>query len=630
MSVSDRITYRVTPARPAAHVFAVELLIPDPGTDPLILSLPAWIPGSYMIRDFARNIIAIDALGASGRVPIEKLDKQTWAVTGDGDALRIRYEVYAWELTVRAAHLDRTHGYFNGPSLFLRVHGRDVEPCHVELLPPTDPACDQWRVATSLARATTCAAGAGRWDFGLYRADDYADLIDHPVEMGSFDVIAFRVRDVPHWMAVSGRHRADLTRIAADLVPICEEHAALFGELPIDRYLFLTQVVGEGYGGLEHRFCCSLLCSRDDLPAPRSTVPQPGAGAVPSAAPPAGAGGDYRKFLGLCSHEYFHLWNVKRIRPAAFIEGGLDREVHTRLLWAFEGITSYYDDLALVRSGRIDARGYLELLAETMTKVLRNPGRRHQSVAESSFDAWTKFYKQDENAPNAIVSYYGKGALTALALDLTLRTESDGQHSLDDLMRALWARYGRGGVGVPERGIEALAAELSGLDLEGFFAQALDGTTDLDLPALLAKVGVEMRLRPSHGPKDFGNVAESFTPIAPVSDVGLRLAAGGAGKVAVVLDGRPAQHAGLAAGDHIIAVDGLRADGGDLGKRLRELPLGRPVLVHAFRRDELMTFELTPAAAPADVCELRLDDTAPSVALARRRAWLASVAGADA
>jgi predicted metalloprotease with PDZ domain len=611
------ITYRVTPARPAAHVFAVELIIADPGPEPVTLSLPAWIPGSYMIRDFARNIVSIAAERAGAPVTLTKLDKQTWqAPAGDG-TLVVRWEVYAWELTVRSAHLDRSHGYFNGPSLFLRVHGRDHEPCRVELLPPPDPACGDWSLATSLARD-----GAERWSFGGYRADDYADLIDHPVEMGRFDVIAYKVRDVPHWMAVSGRHRADLTRIAADLAPICEEHAALFGELPADRYLFLTQVVGDGYGGLEHRFSSSLLCSRDDLPAQ----------ALDTTAKPEDtqAQGDYRKFLGLCSHEYFHLWNVKRIRPAAFLDAGLEREVHTRLLWAFEGITSYYDDLALVRSRRIDAKGYLELLAETITKVLRNPGRLRQSVAESSFDAWTKFYKQDENAPNAIVSYYGKGALTALALDLSIRRDTDGRRCLDDVMRALWERYGerpgRAGAGVPERGIEALAAEVTGLDLGDFFAQALDGTEDLDLPGLLATVGVEMRLRPATGPKDFGNVAETFKPIEPVGDVGLRLAPGSEAKVAVVLDGRPAQQAGLAAGDVIIAVDGLRVDGQSAGKRLRGLPIGRAVALHAFRRDELMTFQLTPAPAPADVCELRLIDDAPAAVLERRRAWLASVA----
>ncbi len=625
MPIPSAITYTVTPRRPEAHLFHVELSIPDAGTDPLTLSLPAWIPGSYMIRDFARNIVSMAAADADGPLSIEKLDKQTWRLlprpasdrAETSGALTLTYQLYAWELTVRSAHLDRTHGYFNGPSLFLRVHGRDREPCRVELRAPSDAACAGWRVATSLARDKQRQPDVGRWDFGSFIADDYDDLIDHPVEMGHFDVLAYRVGEVPHWMAVSGKHHGDLVRLAADLGPICAEHAALFGELPADRYLFLTQVVGNGYGGLEHRFSSSLLCSRDDLP---STDPRKGDGEL------GRASGDYRRFLGLCSHEYFHLWNVKRIRPAAFVDGGLEREVHTRLLWAFEGITSYYDDLALVRSGRIDTTGYLEQLAETVTKVQRNPGRLEQTVAESSFDAWTKFYKQDENAPNAIVSYYGKGAITALALDLTIRRHTDGRASLDEVMRALWETYGRPGVGVPERGIEALAAEVTGLDLGAFFEQALDRADDLDLAGLLADLGIQMRLRPARGPKDFGNVADAFEPIAPVSDTGLRLGGGGAdARVSVVLDGRPAQRAGLAGGDVLVAVDGLRVTAADADKRLRALPIGREVQVHAFRRDELMTFRLAPAEAPADVCELRLVEDAPAPALARRRAWLASV-----
>jgi len=610
MSETELVTYRVVPARPAAHVFAIELVVPNPGTASVTVSLPAWIPGSYMIRDFARNIVAIAAEDAAGPVSVQKLDKQTWQLTPTDGSVVIRYEAYAWELTVRAAHLDRTHGYFNGPCLFLRVHGRDAEPCRVELLPPLDADCTDWRVATSLA-----GDGADPWGFGGYRADDYADLIDHPVEMGRFDVVDFQVGEVPHWLVLSGRQRGDRDRLATDLASLCAEHAALFGELPVDRYLFLTQVVGDGYGGLEHRFSTSLLCSRDDLPVPRAGGEQ---------APEDGyAKGDYRKFLGLCSHEYFHLWNVKRIRPAAFIEGGLDREVYTRLLWAFEGITSYYDDLALVRSGRVDAKGYLEMLAETVTKVLRNPGRLKQTVAESSFDAWTKFYKQDENAPNAIVSYYSKGAITALALDLTIRRDTEGACSLDDVMRALWQRHGRPGIGVSERGIESLAAEVTGLDLNGFFAQALDSTNDLDLPALLATVGVAMRLRPARKAKDFGNVADDFKRLEPMSDVGIRLSSGDEPKIATVLDDRPAQLAGFAPGDVFVAIDGLRVDGASAGKRLRALPVGEPVRVHAFRRDELMEFTLTPGTAPADVCELRLDDEAPADILSRRQAWLA-------
>jgi len=612
MSETDAITYRVCPTRPESHQFDVELLIPASGMTTLTLSMPAWIPGSYMIRDFARNVVALDATGADGPLNLTKLDKQTWRLDGvDGDVI-VHYKVYAFELTVRSAYLDITQGYFNGPSLLPRVHGLDHRPCRLELLPPDGDAYAHWRVATSLH-----PADARLWGFGGYLAADYDDLIDHPVQMGQFDLLEFQVRGVAHWMAISGRQDADLARLASDLPPICEQHADLFGELPVDRYLFLTMVVGDGYGGLEHRFSTSLLCSRGDLP--RS---MPGAGA--SEPTQAKASGGYRRFLGLCSHEYFHLWNVKRIRPAAFVANGLEREVHTRLLWAFEGITSYYDDMALVRSGRIDAKGYLELLAETLTRVMRNPGRLRQTLAESSFDAWTKFYKQDANAANAIVSYYGKGALTALALDLSIRQGTHGKRSLDDVMRALWQRYGQGGVGVPERGVEALAAEVSGLDLSGFFEQALDSTDDLDLVRLLAGVGIEMRLRPARGDNDTGNVSERFEPVEADADIGLRFRPGAAeAQVAVVIDNRPAKRAGIAPGDLIVAIDGLRAGAATADEMLRRAVIGRPLIIHAFRRDELMTFEVTPAPAPADTCELCLSADAPVEILKRRAAWLA-------
>ena len=613
MSAPDPLLYRVKPIRPEAHLFAVELEMPAgvAGGGPLTLGMPAWIPGSYMIRDFARNIVTIGAEDDRGPLPLTKLDKQTWQLGPASGVLRLRWQVYAWDLSVRAAHLDGTHGYFNGPSLFPRLLDHDALPCRLELERPDGPGYADWRVATSLERD-----GAAVWGFGGYRAADYDELIDHPVEMGRFDLVTFQVDAVPHWMAITGRHRADLDRLGRDLAAICEQQVALFGELPADRYLFLTMAVGTGYGGLEHRWSSSLLCSRDELP--RADEDARAANAVAGQPSP-----EYRRFLALCSHEYFHLWNVKRIRPEVLQRGGLEREVHTRLLWAFEGITSYYDELMLVRSGRIDLRGYLDMLAETITRVMRNPGRLRQTVAESSFDAWTRFYKQDENAPNAIVSYYAKGALVALALDLTIRHQTKGARALDDVMRALWQRYGRTGVGVPERGVEAIAAEVAGVDLDGFFARALDSTEDLALTELLAGAGIVLRLRPAKGAKDLGGCVERFDVVEPRPDIGVRLdPEASAAKLAVVLDQRPAQRAGLSAGDEIVAVDGLRASAANLDALIAAVPAGEAVSIHAFRRDELMTFEVCPEPAPADTCELRLLPDPPEPALRRRVEWL--------
>ncbi|MGA7981052.1 MAG: PDZ domain-containing protein [Chromatiaceae bacterium] len=620
MSTDFDLTYRVRVASPQAHLFGVELEIPRPHASSLTLDMPAWIPGSYMIRDFAKNIVSIEASDTSGRLELEKLDKQSWRLHPRGGPISIRYQVYAWELSVRNAHLDTTHAYFNGPSLFLRVHDVDRVPCRVILEAPSEAGCADWRVATSLAPLE-----AEPYGFGSYLADDYEDLIDHPVEMGTFTLIPFVVRvapratettsgpdpegvlAVPHAMAITGRHRTDEARLQQDLPRICAQHAAFFGELPVDRYLFLTTAIGEGYGGLEHRYSSSLLCSRDDLPAAGEEKPSEG----------------YRRFLGLCSHEYFHLWNVKRIRPSAFVEQGLSKEIHTRLLWAFEGITSYYDELALVRSGCIDERGYLELLAQTITRVQRTPGRLVQTVAESSFDAWTKLYKQDDNALNAIVSYYAKGTLVALALDLTIRDRTDGAKSLDDVMRALWVRYGKTGVGVPERGVEALAAEVTSLDLDAFFAQALDSTEDLDLTTLLELVGVELHFRPALGGKDLGGVVDELKQEAGKPALGIRLQpATGEPVIGNVLTGGAAQDAGLSPGDTLVALDGIRINRDNLDALVAKVQQGGEAAIHAFRRDELMQFRVRPQPAPPDTCELRILPGALAEVAQRRAAWL--------
>ena len=599
------IEYRIQPASPEAHLYRIELLIPESAVQGQVLSMAAWIPGSYMIRDFARQVVSFTATSAGKAVPVIKLDKQTWRCEPVTGPLQVAYEVYAWELSVRAAHLDTSHAYFNGTSVFLRVHGSESAPCRVELLPPQGPAYAAWCVATTLP-----SDGASPFGFGPYRAADYADLIDHPVEMGSFTRASFTAAGVPHDIVISGRHRADLERLCRDLVPICEQHVGLFGELPVQRYLFLVLAVGEGYGGLEHRSSTSLICKREDLPRKGERKVRNG----------------YRQFLGLCSHEYFHLWNVKRIRPRVFVEQGLETEVYTRLLWAFEGITSYYDELALLRSGRIGVESYLELLAQGITRLTRGSGRRKQSLSDASFDAWTRFYKQDENAPNAIVSYYTKGALVALALDLTIRQATGGRKSLDDLMRALWQFHGRTGRGVEEDGVERLASQVSGLDLRGFFETGLRTTEDLILGELLAAFGVALRMRPARNAADLGGVSKGARDTgdpAPKQVLGARFSSSGQEAcLTQVLDAGAAQVAGLAAGDVILAVDGIRVRSENLEKSIAGIPAGETVDVHAFRRDELMRFRVQPQPAPPDTCELRLLDDVAKEVLARRKDWL--------
>ncbi|THF67466.1 M61 family metallopeptidase [Pseudothauera nasutitermitis] len=591
--MTEALRYAIRPADPAAHLFAVELTVARPDSAGQLFSLPAWIPGSYMIREFARNIVAIHAESGGRAVALEKLDKHTWraARVPAGQALVLRYEVYAWDLSVRGAHLDQTHGFFNGTSVFLRVHGQDGASCVVDLQAPADPALRSWKVATSLP----CASGKGAakaHGFGLYRAADYDELIDHPVEMGCFTLATFEAGGVPHEMAITGRHDCDTARLAADLARVCAWQIDLFGApAPMARYVFLTTVVGDGYGGLEHRASTALLASRADLPYPGMQ----------------GQSDGYRQFLGLCSHEYFHTWNVKRIKPAAFVPYDLAVENHTRLLWAFEGFTSYYDDLALVRSGVIGNDDYLTLLGKTVSNVLRGAGRLRQSVAESSFDAWTKYYRQDENAPNAIVSYYAKGALIALALDLRLRAESAGGRSLDDVMRLLWRRHGQTGVGVAEDGVFAAVGEIGGEALARWLRRVVEGTQDLPLARLLKPFGIEW----------------TAAPAAAGPWLGVKLGNGkDEARLASVYDGGPARRAGLSAGDVLVAFDGLKVNAGGLDAQLARRRPGERVRVHAFRRDELMEFEVELSAAPADRITLKAAVRPPAAAARLRRGWL--------
>ena len=596
------IHYSILPQDPAAHLFCVTLTVAAPDPQGQVFALPAWIPGSYMLREFARNIVQIRAAANGKNVALSKLDKHSWQAARCDGPLTLEYQVYAWDLSVRAAHLDQGHGFFNGSSVFLRVLGQDHLPHVVDIRRPDGAAYRAWRVATALPELK-----ARRYGFGSYVAADYDELIDHPVEMGTFALASFNAHGVPHDIAITGQvPNLDLARLAADLRPICEAQIALFEperqRAPMARYVFLAMAVGDGYGGLEHRASTALICARADLP---------------STAAPHEMSDGYRGFLGLCSHEYFHTWNVKRIKPAAFAPYDLQVEAYTSLLWLFEGFTSYYDDLMLLRSGVIDQPAYFRLLEKTVNSVLRGSGRSKQSVAESSFDAWTKYYRQDENAPNAIVSYYTKGSLVALALDLTIRTETKGTKSLDDVMRVLWQRYGRdfyargkiaGAMrGVTEAEVEAILDEVSGLKLKRFLQRYVRGTEDLPLAKLLAPYGVSL--------SDNRSSAKPSLGIRTVRD-------GGDCKIANVYEGGAAHAAGLSAGDVLVALDGLRVSASNLDALLSRYGVGAAVVVHAFRRDELQDFtlELMADAAPQVVLAVQ---SKPLALVKQRRDWLA-------
>ncbi|HEY9397144.1 MAG TPA: M61 family metallopeptidase [Burkholderiales bacterium] len=597
---SAAIRYRIVPTRPEAHVYEVSCTIAQPDPAGQRFALPAWVPGSYMIRDFARHVVAIRARCGRSDVSIVKIDKHTWQAAPCDGPLTVTMEVYAWDLSVRGAHLDTTHAFFNGTSVFLRVLGQESRRCEVEIARPSGRRYAAWRVATAMRRKQARA-----YDFGLYQAENYDELIDHPVEMGAFTLATFKARGVPHDIVITGRHEADMDRLCRDLKRLCEWHIDFWGTAPMDRYVFLVTAVGEGYGGLEHRASTALLCSRNDLP--RVDLRE--------------TNESYRTFLGLCSHEYFHTWNVKRLKPAAFTPYNLDRENHTALLWAFEGITSYYDDLALVRCGLITPAEYLETLGRGVTQLLRNGGRLKQTISESSWDAWIKYYRQDENTPNAVVSYYGKGTLVALCLDGLIRERTRGRKSLDDVMRVLWQRHGETGVGVPEDGIERVAEEVIGGRLRGFFDRVLRSTSELPLKERFAALGVAMELRPAESSSDRGgkSSAKPTKALAARGVLGAKTMSTGADvKLAHVYEGGAAQTAGLSAGDIIVAVNGLRMTAKNCDTQLGQYKPGDSLHVHAFRRDELHEFKVVLQAPPSDTCALHFTPKR----VAAQRAWV--------
>ena len=588
--------YTIAPRDPHAHLFEVRCTVRDPAPGGQRFRLPVWIPGSYLIREFPRQFIEVRAESQGASVAIAKEAKDVWRVDGAAGDVTVVALVYAFDLSVRTAYLDATRGYFNGPAVFLCPEGRADARCTLDIVAPEGDAYAHWRVATTLA-----AEEGGTRGFGRYHAANYDELIDHPVEMGEVQEACFTAADVPHRIALTSRTRPDLERVARDLAQVCAWQVDLFGApAPFDRYLFLVMAVGDGYGGLEHRSSTSLVCRRDELPLADQTA----------------ISDEYLNFLGLASHEYFHAWNVKRIKPAAFAPYDLSRENYTRDLWAYEGVTSYYDDLALVRAGVIEAPRYLELVGRTATSVLRTPGRRVQSIADASFDAWIKFYRQDENGPNAGVSYYAKGALVALALDLTLRANGDA--SLDDVMRKLWKQYGRRGAGVPEGELERIAVALGGEPVRDLLARCVHGTDDPPLAPLLEPFGVEVHLRESAGANDRGGKASP----GPLPRASLEAKVAADMRVQHVYRGGAAERAGLAPGDVLVALDGVRATSETLGALALRHAAGDRVRIHAFRRDEMNVVDVTLAQAPHDTCYLTFVADPAKDALARRKRWL--------
>jgi predicted metalloprotease with PDZ domain len=521
---SASLHYQVEAADLHAHLFHVTLSIDQPAAQQRV-SLPVWIPGSYLVREFSKNLQRLTARQESRAVAVKQLDKCNWQIECvPSSPLVLSYEVYAFDNSVRTAMLDTQRGFFNGTSLCLKVHGHESSVHSLELM--AGKAIGHWEAATALA-----AHKVGKRGFGTYLAVDYDELVDCPVEMGTFWSAEFKAGGVPHRLVVAGASEAfDSARLLADVHRICEAevrfwhaHAGAGGRAgkrpPFKDYLFMLNAVDDGYGGLEHRSSTALIASRRDLPRLGDARTSDG----------------YVTLLGLISHEYFHTWNVKHLRPAEFTHYDYGGENYTQLLWFFEGFTSYYDDLLLRRAGVIDDATYIKLLTKTINQVLQTPGREVQAVAQASFDAWVKYYRQDENTANATVSYYTKGALVALCFDLTLRAE--GVTNLDEVMRALWQRCKAGPM--TEADFAAVLKELGGRAFTREIAAWIHGTRELPLEELLRPHGVVVLEEPAQLQQQLG----------------LRLSETSGIQIKTVLRGGAAEQAGLAANDEWLGVE---------------------------------------------------------------------------
>ncbi len=575
------IKYTVTPKNLHAHLFQVELSIHNPNPLGQVFSLPSWIPGSYLIRDFAKNIVSIKAQSCGELIEINKLDKNHWIAQPCGDELTLTYEVYAFDLSVRSAYLTSERAFFNGTSLFLLPLGLESESCELSIV-----AADTMQTMGNWS----CATGLEQVDDLAFKAQNYQDLIDHPVEMSDFTLFEFDANNVKHKMAITGLHNADVSRLKQDLKTICNHHIAFFNhDVPFKDYTFLTLVKANGYGGLEHKNSTSLICSRKELPVVDMN----------------GINKDYTRFLSLCSHEYFHSWWIKTIKPASFHQLDLNRENYTEQLWIFEGFTSYYDELSLLRTKLLTPEKYLDLFAKTITRVQKSKGRLTQSLAQSSYETWTKFYQQDENAPNAIVSYYTKGALLAFTLDIEIRKRTKGVKCLDDVMRHAWENCQESGL--EDNSIQMIVDELVGDDMSSFFNDYLYGVKELPLQQSFDYVGVDC---------EFVAYAEDLT------DFGLNITTQSEfSQITHVFANTSAQAAGLYVGDKIVSINYQQLKEKPLIAEINKYAMGEVIKVGVLRDELLLEIPVLITDITPSYCRLSLATKLDKETVNRQEKW---------
>jgi predicted metalloprotease with PDZ domain len=584
------IKYKISIENPLKHQFSIHISF-MPTTDELMhISLPNWIPGSYMIRDFAKHVLELKAHDESGELSVNTIAKNRFSISHNQQEVTVSYLYYAFDMSVRKAYLDQEFGFINPASALFCVDELKEQTCLVELVKPTNPIITNWQPASGL----TGIDHNDCFNWSHYSAANYLEFTDYPILFGELDIAEFSVANTPHFLVTVGQHFGDVQRAAKDLKPLCQYHIDMFDGLPqgVDKYLFLTMVTDSGFGGLEHLNSTALVCSRFDIINLEHEIDD-----------------NYSTFLSLCSHEYLHTWNVKRLKPKEFIPYQLEQEVYTKQLWFYEGMTSYFDDLSLVETNTITQKKYLEILAKTFTRIEKGQGQLRQSVTESSLHTWTKFYQQDEAAPDQIVSYYQKGAAIACLMDLVIKQNSQGKKSLKDLMNKAWHLFGTAPIGTTPTGttqedLEDLFKSFISVENHELLHNVLYKTHKIDLTDAFASVGVELTYQTQQN----GAHAQGIIANSQNNWLGCVTALiNGNLVVKQVLENSPAEHAGIAVNDHLIAIDSFRLNNTNIEKVLSTVQ-GKVTTVHYFRKDKLYQAPLNVEPSPEFVASLTIKD----------------------
>lgn len=563
--------YHVAMPQPQTHLFEVTLQVENCPSPFLDLKFPVWTPGSYLVREYAKNLQDFAVVGET--LTWRKISKNHWQIdTANVTKITIKYRIFASELTVRTNHLDATHGFFNGAAMFFRLPGYEKQPINVTVVPPYT----EWQVTTALPSVPGQA--------NTFTAADFDTLVDSPFEIGSHQLHHFEVLGKPHELAIWGKGNYQVQQALADIQKIIEVEAELFGGLPYERYVFILHLLSQAFGGLEHKNCCALIYQRFGFRDKDK----------------------YERFTQLVAHEFFHLWNVKRIRPQALEVFDYDNENYTPSLWFCEGTTSYYDLHIPLRAGIYDGKSYLNHLSKEITRYLTTPGRLVQPLSESSFDAWIKLYRPDANSPNSQISYYLKGEMVTLLIDLQIRLRHRNQRSLDDVMVNMWQQFGKDEIGYTDVQLRSVIESVAGLDLSDFFELYIDGLEDLPFNKYLEPFGLQL----------VGETDEQLY-------LGIKVSTeNGKETIKFVEAGSPAQIAGIDAADELLAIDGVKVTASTLNERLKNYQPNDSIEVTLFHQDELRSHNVTLDSPRQNRYQLKPFDNISAIQKENLIGWL--------